>query len=69
MTGLDCINLNKKYNGKTVVHDISINLQANSVIGLLGPNGAGKTTTFYMLVGLIKSNSGTITINDDDDQQ
>ena len=66
MTGLDCINLNKKYNGKTVVHDISINLQANSVIGLLGPNGAGKTTTFYMLVGLIKSNSGTITINDDD---
>ena len=66
MTGLDCIKLNKKYNGKTVVHDISINLQANSVIGLLGPNGAGKTTTFYMLVGLIKSNSGTITINDDD---
>ncbi len=66
MTGLDCINLNKKYNGKSVVHDISINLQANSVIGLLGPNGAGKTTTFYMLVGLIKSNSGTITINDDD---
>ena len=66
MTGLDCINLNKEYDGKTVVDNISINLQANSVIGLLGPNGAGKTTTFYMLVGLIKCNSGIITINDDD---
>ena len=66
MTGLDCTNLNKEYDGKTVVDNISINLQANNVIGLLGPNGAGKTTTFYMLVGLIKCNSGIITIDDDD---
>ena len=66
MTGLDCTNLNKEYDGKTVVDNISINLQPNSVIGLLGPNGAGKTTTFYMLVGLIKCNSGIITIDDDD---
>ena len=66
MTGLYCTNLNKEYDGKTVVDNISINLQANSVIGLLGPNGAGKTTTFYMLVGLIKCNSGIITIDDDD---
>ena len=57
MVTLDCVNLSKKYDGKTVVHDISISLQGNRVIGLLGPNGAGKTTTFYMLVGLIKSNS------------
>ncbi len=66
MAGLDCINLSKKYNDKTVVNDISISLQANTVIGLLGPNGAGKTTTFYMLVGLIKCNSGIIKINDND---
>ena len=66
MVTLDCVNLSKKYDGKTVVHDISISLQGNRVIGLLGPNGAGKTTTFYMLVGLIKSNSGVIKINDQD---
>ena len=66
MATLDCINLSKKYDGKTVVNDISISLQENSVIGLLGPNGAGKTTTFYMLVGLIKSNSGVIKIDGQD---
>jgi lipopolysaccharide export system ATP-binding protein len=66
MVTLDCVNLSKKYDGKTVVHDISISLQENRVIGLLGPNGAGKTTTFYMLVGLIKSNSGVIKINGQD---
>jgi lipopolysaccharide export system ATP-binding protein len=66
MATLDCTNLSKKYNGKTVVHDINISLQENSVIGLLGPNGAGKTTTFYMLVGLVKSNSGIIKIDDQD---
>jgi lipopolysaccharide export system ATP-binding protein len=66
MAILDCVNLSKKYDGKTVVHDISISLQENSVIGLLGPNGAGKTTTFYMLVGLVKSNSGVIKIDDQD---
>ena len=66
MAKLDCINLSKNYDSKTVVHDISISLQENSVIGLLGPNGAGKTTTFYMIVGLIKSNSGIIKIDDHD---
>jgi len=66
MATLDCINLSKKYDGKTVVHDISISLQGNRVIGLLGPNGAGKTTTFYMIVGLIKSNSGIIKIDNQD---
>ena len=66
MAGLDCINLNKNYDGKTVVDNISISLQENNVIGLLGPNGAGKTTTFYMLVGLIKCNGGVIKINGKD---
>ena len=66
MVTLDCVNLSKKYDGKTVVHDISISLQENNVIGLLGPNGAGKTTTFYMLVGLVKSNSGIIKIDNQD---
>ena len=63
---LNCIDLIKKYNDKKVVDNISINLEARKVIGLLGPNGAGKTTTFYMLVGLIKCNSGMIEIDDED---
>ena len=61
---LNSRNLCKKYDDKLVVNNVSISLQAKKVIGLLGPNGAGKTTTFYMLVGLIKCNSGDILIND-----
>lgn len=63
---LNCTDLVKKYNDKKVVDKVSIDLHAKKVIGLLGPNGAGKTTTFYMLVGLIKCNSGQIKINDTD---
>ena len=63
---LNCRDLVKKYNDKKVVDKVSINLHAKKVVGLLGPNGAGKTTTFYMLVGLIKCNSGLIKINDTD---
>ncbi len=63
--GLSCKDLCKKYDNKTVVDNISINLDSKKVIGLLGPNGAGKTTTFYMLVGLIKCNSGEIKIDDE----
>ena len=63
---LTCTDLTKNYNNKIVVDKISLDLEAKKVIGLLGPNGAGKTTTFYMLVGLIKCNSGKIQINDDD---
>ena len=61
---LNCINLCKKYNNKFVVDEIALSLETKKVTGLLGPNGAGKTTTFYMLVGLIKSNSGEIYIDD-----
>ena len=48
------------------VDDISFSVKHGERVAFIGPNGAGKTTTFYMLVGLIKSNSGTITINDDE---
>ena len=56
----------KKYGKRTVVNDVSINLQQGEIVGLLGPNGAGKTTTFYMTVGLITANSGKIFLNDQD---
>ncbi len=59
-------NLVKIYNERTVVNDISIEVNKGEVVGLLGPNGAGKTTTFYMVVGLIRPNSGRIFIDDTD---
>ena len=52
-------NLFKSYNGKNVVKNVSLNLKQGEIVGLLGPNGAGKTTSFYMIVGLIKANSGS----------
>ena len=57
-------NLLKSYSGKAVVKDVSLNLKQGEIVGLLGPNGAGKTTSFYMIVGLIKHNSGTIFLDD-----
>lgn len=53
-------NLVKKYKSRTVVKNVSVNVEQGEIVGLLGPNGAGKTTTFYMIVGLIKPNQGTI---------
>ena len=66
MSILKCNNLEKNYNTKKVVQDVSIEVASGEVIGLLGPNGAGKTTTFYMIVGLIKSDLGSIIIDDVD---
>tara|TARA_Y100000389_G_scaffold85549_1_gene82280 strand:+ start:225 stop:965 length:741 start_codon:yes stop_codon:yes gene_type:complete len=66
MSTLKCNNLEKKYNTKKVVQDISLEVNSGEVIGLLGPNGAGKTTTFYMIVGLIKSDFGSIVLDDSD---
>jgi lipopolysaccharide export system ATP-binding protein len=59
-------NLIKIYNDRTVVNDISLEVNKGEVVGLLGPNGAGKTTTFYMVVGLVRPNSGKIFIDDVD---
>lgn len=56
-------NLSKRYSGRVVVDQVSLNVNAGEVVGLLGPNGAGKTTTFYMCVGLIAADSGQITLD------
>ena len=53
-------NLVKRYKARTVVDQVSIEVQQGEIVGLLGPNGAGKTTTFYMIVGLIQPNNGRI---------
>jgi len=56
----------KSYSGKKVVKDISLQLKQGEIVGLLGPNGAGKTTSFYMIVGLIKPNSGKIYLDQEE---
>ena len=66
MTGLNCNNLCKKYNGKAVVNNVNLEVATGKIIGLLGPNGAGKTTTFFMIVGLIKCDAGNIQIDNND---
>ncbi|MCU0379324.1 MAG: LPS export ABC transporter ATP-binding protein [Bacteroidales bacterium] len=50
----------KRYKTRTVVNEVSVEVEQGEIVGLLGPNGAGKTTTFYMIVGLIKPNGGNI---------
>ena len=57
-------NLVKRYKNRTVVDQVSIQVQQGEIVGLLGPNGAGKTTSFYMIVGLIKPNAGKIFLDD-----
>lgn len=56
-------NISKKYGERLVVKDVSFEVKSGQVVGLLGPNGAGKTTSFYMVVGLVKSDSGSILLN------
>ena len=60
---LKAISLSKNYSGKTAVDKVDISVLSGKIVGLLGPNGAGKTTFFYMIAGLIASDSGTILIN------
>ncbi|UCG28946.1 MAG: LPS export ABC transporter ATP-binding protein [Bacteroidales bacterium] len=55
----------KRYRSRTVVNEVSIEVEQGEIVGLLGPNGAGKTTSFYMIVGLIAPNSGRIFLNDE----
>jgi len=59
-------NLVKSYKGRTVVQQVSVTVQQGEIVGLLGPNGAGKTTTFYMVVGLIKPDEGSVFLNEQD---
>lgn len=59
-------NLIKKYHKRTVVDQVSIEVEQGEIVGLLGPNGAGKTTSFYMIVGLIKPNNGKIYLDDEE---
>ena len=59
-------NLHKAYKKRKVVNDVSIHVKQGEIVGLLGPNGAGKTTTFYMTVGLIKPDAGSIFLDDED---
>jgi lipopolysaccharide export system ATP-binding protein len=58
--------ISKSYGGRLVVHDVSVYVEQGEVVGLLGPNGAGKTTTFYMIVGLISPESGSILLDGED---
>ncbi len=56
----------KSYKKRRVVDGVSIVIEPGNIVGLLGPNGAGKTTTFYMIVGLVPPDSGSVTLGDDD---
>jgi lipopolysaccharide export system ATP-binding protein len=59
-------NLAKTYRGREVIHDVSLAIDSGQIVGLLGPNGAGKTTCFYMIIGIIPADRGTITVNGED---
>ena len=58
---IQAADLVKQYGQRTVVNGVSLHASCGEIVGLLGPNGAGKTTTFYMVVGLVRPNSGTVT--------
>ncbi|MEI7757768.1 MAG: LPS export ABC transporter ATP-binding protein, partial [Bacteroidota bacterium] len=63
MSELVIENLKKTFKKRTVVQDVSLNIKSGEIVGLLGPNGAGKTTSFYMIVGLIQSDRGRISLD------
>ncbi|XPF92733.1 LPS export ABC transporter ATP-binding protein [Colwellia sp. RE-S-Sl-9] len=58
--------LAKSYKGRKVVKNVGLKVNAGQIVGLLGPNGAGKTTSFYMIVGLVPNDEGSIVLNDED---
>ncbi len=66
MSTLQANNLVKSYKSRTVVDGVSFNVNSGEVVGLLGPNGAGKTTSFYMVVGLVQADKGSIYLDDKD---
>lgn len=60
---LKAVDLKKSYGGRVVVKDVNIDVSQGEIVGLLGPNGAGKTTSFYMMVGLVRADLGSIFLN------
>jgi len=66
MKKLEARALTKVYGGRSVVSGVNLEIRPGEVVGLLGPNGAGKTTTFYMIVGLIKPDDGTIFLDSEE---
>lgn len=66
MATLKARGLQKSYKGRQVVADVSLTVNTGQIVGLLGPNGAGKTTSFYMIVGLVQRDAGSITIDEQD---
>jgi lipopolysaccharide export system ATP-binding protein len=64
MSRLEARDLKKSYSGKAVVESVSMAVESGEVVGLLGPNGAGKTTCFYMIVGLITCDGGSVWLDD-----
>jgi len=66
MSLLEAQNLAKRYKGREVVKDVSLQIRSGEIVGLLGPNGAGKTTCFYMIVGLVQADNGAVKIKGQD---
>ena len=66
MSLLAARNLYKSYKSRTVVKDLSLEVNTGEVVGLLGPNGAGKSTAFYMIVGLVAADGGSVLLDDHD---
>jgi lipopolysaccharide export system ATP-binding protein len=64
--GLIVNKISKSFGKKPIVRDLSLNIKKGEIVGLLGPNGAGKTTTFYMIVGLVKPDTGSIILDKTD---
>jgi lipopolysaccharide export system ATP-binding protein len=66
MSVLRATHLAKSYKSRKVITDLTVEVESGQIVGLLGPNGAGKTTAFYMIVGLVPPDAGTVTIDDRD---
>jgi lipopolysaccharide export system ATP-binding protein len=66
MSKLETKEISKSYRGRKVVDDVTVSVDQGEVVGLLGPNGAGKTTTFYLIVGLIRPDSGWVLVDGED---
>lgn len=66
MSTLQTVEISKSYNGRRVVDNVSVRVEEGEVVGLLGPNGAGKTTSFYITVGLVSPDAGSVLLNDEE---